>query len=177
MIIREWSRQKSITFLTGNYDAYDTNSGALRISGGLSTKGNAVIGNNLNVFGNVVFNKLVNITDTTDANDNYSGSLLVDGGASIKKNVYISGKLELNNILKVNDVTDSSDVNTASVILSGGCAVSKQLRTGGNIVTSGNLIVSNDGYFGMKIIVMEYLIWITLIKMITLVHIVLVGNM
>jgi hypothetical protein len=142
--------QNSRTFLTGDFDAYDTTSGALQITGGVSTKGNVFIGNNLNVTGNSTFNKKVNITNTIDATDYLSGSFIVDGGASIKKNVFILGNLEIKNGLRVKDTTDVTGINTASVILSGGCIVSKQLYCDGNIITNGNLSVYNDAVIGTR---------------------------
>ena len=142
--------QNSITFLTGNFDAYDLSSGALQINGGVSAKGNLFIGNNLNVTGNTNFKKFVSITNTSDATDYLSGSFIVDGGASIKKNVFILGNLEIKNNLRVKDVTDASGINVASVILSGGCVISKQLYCEGNIITNGNISVYNDAVVGTK---------------------------
>jgi hypothetical protein len=142
--------QKSRTFLTGTFDAYDLNSGALQVSGGVSTKGNVFIGSNLNVSGNSTFSKIVNITNTSDATDYLTGTFIVDGGASIKKNVFILGNLEIKNGLRVKDATDVSGINIASVILNGGCVVSKQLYCEGNIITNGNISVYNDVVVGEK---------------------------
>ena len=142
--------QKTRTFLTGNFDSYDLFSGTLQIIGGVSTKSNVFIGNNLNVTGNSTFKKIVNITNTSDATDYLTGTLIVDGGASVKKNVFILGNLEIKNGLRVKDATDVSGINIASVSLSGGCVVSKQLYCGGNIITNANLSVYDNAIIGTK---------------------------
>ena len=136
--------------------------GTLIVNGGMSTTGNAVIGNILYVLGNIpanstdsgsvrvlggmgitgnvfVGNRLV-IRDTTpsDGIRTDNGALIVSGG------VGIGGATTMGGNVRVLYTIDSSSVDTGALVVSGGVGIGKNVCVGGNVLAGGNVWIGGN---------------------------------
>jgi hypothetical protein len=124
--------------LDSTVQATDTNTGALRILGGVGIAKNIYVGG------------IVKNLDTTQSTDTLTGSLITAGGVGIAKNIYVGG------IVKNLDTTQSTDTLTGSLITAGGVGIAKSLNVGGismikdtltiNTLTNPQLYLQNPAF-------------------------------
>lgn len=141
-----------------------TDTGALRIFGGVGIAkdvfigGLVDIGNNLSADGNFLAGGTATIESFTNSTNTSTGALRVYGGAGINGNVNIGG------YIKTINSTDSSNTTTGALIVEGGAAIAKSLYVGGDqrilsltdagstttgaLVINGGLAVGKTSYLG-----------------------------
>ena len=111
--------------------ASSTNSGAVRISGGLGVGKKLFVGDDTVISGQ---------TQSTDIN---SGALIVDGGVGVEKNINIGGAAVIAGRLDVDDNTQSSNTTTGAAVIDGGLGLGGNLNSGGSGTFAGRLDVDD----------------------------------
>ena len=111
--------------------ASSTNSGAVRISGGLGVGKKLFVGDDTVISGQ---------TQSTDIN---SGALIVDGGVGVEKNINIGGAAVIAGRLDVDDNTQSSNTTTGAAVFDGGLGLGGNLNSGGSGTFAGRLDVDD----------------------------------
>ena len=112
--------------------ASSTNSGAVRISGGLGVGKKLFVGDDTVISGQ---------TQSTDIN---SGALIVDGGVGVEKNINIGGAAVIAGRLDVDDNTQSSNTTTGAAVFDGGLGLGGNLNSGGSGTFAGRLDVDEE---------------------------------
>ena len=135
----------------------NTESGALIISGGLSTVKNAYIGGSAVITGASSIQNELSVYGTLSLYDaspaNGAAALSVDASGNLTLESEVDVKVSATNPLKVLNTTEASDTASGSMIISGGVSVAKKLYVGGNIIqgaatlganTNGLFVTSSD---------------------------------
>jgi hypothetical protein len=149
--------------VTNITESTDTATGALIVSGGVG------IAKELNVGGNVVFNKTTEfknniivgnsinitplelsyingVTGNIQLQINSLGTSLV----SVEGVQTINGEKTFSSVLNVTNTTESTDTATGALVVSGGVGIAEELHVGGNVVFNkttefkGDIIVANS---------------------------------
>jgi hypothetical protein len=120
-------------------DSTSAVTGAIVITngGGLGVSGNAFIGRNANITGNV------NILGTGESGASNEGALTVAGGVGIGANVYVGGNTVISRRLVLNGNNDTTGTGTGTLIITGGTSMTGNAFIGGNLTISQNAVVSS----------------------------------
>ena len=116
------SNLKDIVYIIQNTPAVNTTSGALQVTGGVSTQGALFAG------GNIVAASGTTSTSST------TGALTVIGGAGISGDIFTGARIVSGGNVVANSGTATTNTTTGALVVNGGVGVSGAIITGGNIV-------------------------------------------
>jgi len=129
--------------ITSGTSSTDTETGALRIAGGVGISGNIFAGGIISATGNLVANATTPSTNTT------TGALTVKGGAGIAGATYIGGLLDVGQTIVASGNISSSNITTGQGNFSGNIysvngAFSGRIDVIGSAVIGGDLAVTGN---------------------------------
>ncbi len=137
---------RDVLYANSALESTGSNSGGLRVKGGMGVVGNVFMGNSLSVNGRV-----------SAGNDNeeseYSstsvdtGALVVNGGAGISGNLFLGNSATINGNLSVNGGRQSAGIDSGSLVVTGGLGVSANTYVGGNLVVQSTVDDENKYAF------------------------------
>jgi len=132
--------------LVAEIQSTDATTGDIVVAGGVGIRGNANVGSDLNVSGNLNGNTatLNNLTikSSNNATSSSTGSLIVRGGVYVARDLIVRADETINGIVKIKSTIQSSDVTTGAIVIDGGIGIADSANIGNNLNVQNKITVN-----------------------------------